>query len=248
MPLKSLRHPDNPWVWCGESLSACEACDHKCEPIEQVRFAWAYGVKGDDEDHYHHDPRTISVTETLNCPRKSVLMRLVDYAESPRALAARAHGTAIHKAYEACNKDGCSEVRLSRPLSHGYTLGGQSDRIAGNEVKDYKSMDSFRKTLDVQHEDQLSIYADMAGIADPQLVLVQVTRKGVQEMAATYNPEAYNTCVARAESMIAVLEGEADVSALPPVGRDIKHFRSRHCDYCPYEVRRRCEEISPPDG
>ena len=248
MPLKALRHPDNPWVWCGTSLSACEACDHQCEPLEQLRFVWAYGVNGDDPDHYHNDPKSISVTETLNCPRKSVLMRLMDYAESPSALAARAHGTAIHKAYEACQKDGHSEVTLSLPLSRGYTLRGTADRLLDDGcVKDFKNMDSFRKTLDVQHEDQLSIYGDMGVSVTARLVLSQVTRKGVQEMDATYNPEALPTCIARAEQMIDALES-GDASILPPRGREIKHFRARHCDYCPYEIRQRCEEISPIGG
>lgn len=244
MPLKSLRHHDFPTVWCGTSLSACEACEDRCKPIEQVRLAWRYGVT--DPDHYHADPKVISVTETLLCLRKPVLERMVDYAESVEALAPRSTGTAMHVAYQDANDDGASEVGLAESLSRGYLLRGTADRLTGEYVMDYKSMDSFRKTVDRQHEEQLSIYAQMAG-GGRKLLLAQMTRKGLNIMEVEEIDGALDNCIQRAEQIIDALEA-GDPSLVPPAGREIKFNRNRQCDYCPYEVRQECERISPVKG
>lgn len=250
MPLKALHHHENTYVWCGTSLSACEACDHKCQELEQLRFVWAFGVNGDDDDHYHHDDMSVSVTETLYCLRKEYLKRTMDYAESPAGLAARATGTAKHKARESVNKDGCSEVTLTLALSRGYTLCGTADRLTDEYIMDYKTMDAERKTVDVQHEDQLSIYGEMARLRDGKvrrLLLAQDTRRGLKTMDVEPVPEALDTCVYRAEQLITALVDATPLS-LPALGREIRHHAKRHCDFCPAEIRTACEEMDQPGG
>ena len=246
MTLVGLRHHDNPFVVCGTSLSACENCPDRCVPLEQVRLVWANAVNGDDEGHYHNDDKVISVTETLLCTLKSVLARTVDYSESPKALSPRAAGTAMHKAMEAVNDDGCSEVMLTKRLSRGFSLMGTADRLTDDYVMDYKSMDSFRKTVDLQHEEQLSIYGEMAG-GGRKLLLAQMTRKGIQIMEIEPIDGALDACIERAERMIDVLTGDAELESLPPLGREIKFFRNRQCDYCPYEIKKACDKLHPSE-
>lgn len=234
-------HPDNPFVICGTSIEACGACPSRCAPIEQVRLVWRH--TNIDRTHYHNDPNHVSVTETQNCLLKSALARTVDYSETIGDCWKRVVGTLLHVGLEMANQDGQSEVRVSEPIGRGYYLTGTMDRCTDEYIMDYKSMDSFRKTVDEQHVEQLSIYREMCG-HDGDLLLAQVTRKGINVIDLEPINGALSACRERARELIDAVES-GDLHHLPPLGRQIKFFRARQCDYCPHAIKSACDEIHP---
>jgi hypothetical protein len=159
MPCIGFHCPGKPWLW--KDISGCEACEDRCLSIETLRMIWQVEFI-DGADHYHNDPKAISVTETMGCLRRAYYDRNEDYAEAPPALLARVDGTNVHSAYERANNDGMSEVELSLDLGGGYSLRGTADRITDDYVADYKTMSGVRKTYDEKNAVQLTIYDEMA--------------------------------------------------------------------------------------
>ena len=230
MPLVGFQCPDNQFAV--KQIADCEKCENRCLPIEIVRWIWDTEMVR-DKDHYHNDPKVLSVTETMrgSCLRKAYFNRTVDYTETPQSLMARSSGTGVHKRLEQANDDGYSEVALSYDLGGGYTLKGTADRLTADYIGDYKTVDAVRKTYDLSNAEQLSIYRDMAGGVDRELVIWQVARKKVATHVVHYVEDAFGECLDRCGLLIDTLaSGQPEM--LPTEGKNIKFFKMTACDFC----------------
>jgi len=237
MPCIGFHCPGKPWLW--KDIAGCEACEDRCLSIETLRMIWQVEFI-DGADHYHNDPKAISVTETMGCLRRAYYDRNEDYAEAPPALLARVDGTNVHSAYERANNDGMSEVELSLDLGDGYSLRGTADRITDDYVADYKTMSGVRKTYDEKNAVQLSIYDEMAGGGPRQLLVIQRSH-GKEKIHEVHRVDgALSRATVRAQALIDVLEGSRLIGRfaadIPPEGQDMKvGFRGNvACDYCPH--------------
>ncbi len=250
MPLVSFHCPDQPLNW--KDINDCRGCLKRCLPLPLLKALWQDEVIG-DKNHYHNDPKSISVTTTQGCLLKSFLEKTEDYAEDPKRLVARWSGTKLHKAIEDHNPysdDGEAEVRVQRDLSRGYKLDGSVDWVDGDgNVCDWKTVQSQRKTYDEKHAEQLQIYQEMVD-ADGGHMMVsgnnyvwQLDRKGVAVHKTHAVPDAMTRCVVRAESLIEALESK-DGSLLPREGKSVKFFRSTLCDFCQFVDE--CEDFGGP--
>lgn len=236
MPLTSFHCPDNPFRLA--DMAACEACEDRCTPIEVVRLVWRVMFE-DDRDHYHHDPKVISVTEAMSgaCLRRAWYNRHRDYAETPQRLLSRTQGTLLHRELEKANNDTFSEVVVSCTLTRGYTLAGTSDRLSSNWVWDFKKSKTARKTADYRQMRQVNIYGQMqarAGGALPQeMGIIFIAHDAVNVVEAEEMPEALDDCLERCEVLIDRLE-DGRVELLPREGLEIKNFRTPICTNCPH--------------
>ena len=255
-PLKALHCPDEPWHWT--TPTECAACEHPCfGSHEWVNVIW--GETFTDEDHYHNDPMTISVTETLGCLRMAYYKRTQDYAESPERMLARVMGTHNHRLPEKHNPEG-SEITFAHPLSDGFSLKGTADVSLPGIIRDYKGVDRPTKTLGGgvrEDEDgqklhvnalQLSVYADLKELAGEEevhtLEIVQVARKAIKAHESYRVPQALGWAISRAEALISVLNGDLLLSSLKFEGIRIKYYRVNQCSFCPFKVqcKQECEE------
>ena len=237
MPRIGFHCPGKPWLW--KEIAGCEACDDRCMCIETIRMIWQVEFV-DNADHYHNDDKSISVTETMGCLRRAYFERKEDYAETPQSMLARVDGTNVHSAYERANSDGRSEVPLSVELGDGYFLRGTADRLAGDYVADYKTMQGVRKTYDESNAVQLSTYDEMAGGGPRRLLVIQRSH-GKEQVHEVHRVDgALERAIVRAKALIDVLEVSRLVGGfaadIPPEGREMKvGFRGNVlCEYCPH--------------
>jgi hypothetical protein len=232
MPCTSFHCPDNEFL--ARNIDDCEACDHKCLSIETLRLIWKTEFI-DGADHYHNDPKVVSVTETMGCLRRAYYDRSEDYTEAPASMLARVDGTNVHSAYERANNDGNSEVALSMDLGAGYSLKGTADRLTNEYVADYKTMQGVRKTYDENNAIQLSIYDEMAGGPERELIVIQRSHGKEQRHYVHRVEGALDKAVARAHELINAID-EGDVSMLSPEGRDrnVGFTGKPMCNWCPH--------------
>jgi len=250
MSLTNFHCPDSPLAW--KDIDDCRDCSNRCLPLPLLKALWQDEVVGDPE-HYHNNPKSISVTTTQGCLLKAYLERTNDYAEQPGKLVARWSGTKLHKAIEDANQDGIdgeAEVRVQRDLSRGYVLDGCVDWVNCNgDVCDWKTVQSQRRTYDEKHAEQLQIYHDMIDMDRGVNLLAgdnyvwQLDRKGVAVHKTHTMPEAMDRCIVRAESLVEALESN-DGSILPREGLGVKFFRMTLCDFCNFKDE--CTELGGP--
>ena len=148
--------PEIDHAWNFKSPEDCAACKTPCCSPEFQAFIrkWAFS---DGADHYHNDPKAISVTGLLGCLRKAYYDYTTHYAETYLALAARAWGHARHWLLEV--DDGCSEIHLQRDLGDGLILHGTADRFKPDEyIKDHKPSSGLRKGYELKDAVQVNIY------------------------------------------------------------------------------------------
>ena len=245
MALMAFHCPGDKWAW--KKIADCRKCEHPCfGSLEWVEVVWAETFE--KEDHYHDDPMVVSVTETLGCLRKAWYQRTMDYAEAPEKLLARVTGSHMHWLAEMHNIKG-SEVAYDHELSRGYRLKGTADVSLPGIVKDYKTVDRPTKSLGggvrIKEDgtkvhincEQLSVYADLKELQGEDevetLEIIQVGRKAIATHDAYRVPGALATCIERAELLIDAV-AKPDDDFLPKEGMDIKFFRAKMCDFCPF--------------
>ena len=68
MPCVSFHCPGKPFRWV--TIDNCTLCEERCMPIELLRWIWKTSFE-DTKGHYHEDPKVISATSALSCPRRS---------------------------------------------------------------------------------------------------------------------------------------------------------------------------------
>ena len=202
--------------------------------IETLRLLWKVEFV-DAADHYHEDPKSISVTETMGCLRRAYYDRALKYAVEPETLKARVWGTIIHEAREKANPDGHSEVRLSVDLGNGYTLDGTADRLTDDYVLDYKTMDNPRKTYDVDNATQLSIYDEMAGGEPRSLQVLQDGRRKEQVHEVHRVDNALEAAKERALEIIDAVEAKCPTMLAREGAQTMMKFTKKPmCNWCPH--------------
>jgi hypothetical protein len=237
MPLTSFHCPG--MTFLKMRLSDCERCPDQCLPIEVVRVVWDANLS--NPGHYHNDQKCISVTDTLSCLRKVYYAATTDYSEEPASMLARTTGTIIHSELEGAQDDGENELELRCDIDGVYELRGTVDRVIGDTIIDYKTVDRVRKTYDENNAKQLNIYAQMLGRPGMKKLIYQIARKGVSVHEVHDIPDALDVALDRAGALISAYEG-AGVDSLPKEGKDMKFFKSCACDYCPF-----ADECQPVD-
>jgi hypothetical protein len=225
MPLIGFNCPGEPWSQV--TIKDCEACDHKCLPIEILRLIWKWGMP--EDGHYHSNPMVISVTEAIGCLRKAFYNKTLDYTEEAEALLPRVRGSIFHKAIEDCQPDDMSEVGLGCDLTNGYTLMGSVDRLS-DRIKDWKTCARPKKTYHDNEAMQLNVYEQMSrsqGGMVKEIVQVGLEKGTDGNRVAVHQvheiEDALDKIKGRANKLVAALVA-GDVEMLDKEGLGIKFY------------------------